>query len=111
MRKNKKKQEAVPSDSDAAKDVEVLDTNPADQVFFPEMYTRHQSYYNDTIGDSTAQAAVLMARPNTYMSLVNGGAVRKLTRTLRTTRSNRTACGTTVKWIPSSPASFFRGSI
>ena len=81
MRKNKKKQEAVPSDSDAAKDVEVLDTNPADQVFFPEMYTRHQSYYNDTIGDSTAQAAVLMARPNTYMSLVNGGAVRKLTRT------------------------------
>ena len=79
MRK-KKKEEGRPSDSDEAKDVQVMDTNPADQVFFPEMYTRQQSYYNDTIGDSTAQAAVLMARPNAYMSLVNGGAVRKLAR-------------------------------
>jgi hypothetical protein len=54
------------------------ETNPADQVFFPEMYTRQKSYYRDSLGDSTAQSLAVMARPNAYMALVNGGYVESL---------------------------------
>ena len=56
----------------------LMDTNPADQVFFPEMYTRFKSYYDDEEGDSTAQSLAVKHRPNGYMQLVNGGTINSL---------------------------------
>ena len=77
MRRKKKPNQAVEAmpQTPETETPSLMDTNPATTAFIPEMYTRHQSYYVDSVGDATAQSVMMLSRPNIYLKLTNGGFI------------------------------------